>query len=650
MQVLASGLSGEASVGGAGGAVADLHGWSVGEPEAFWREVWDFCGVAASVPPTRVVDDPLKMPGARWFEGARLSFAENLLAAREASARRPEAIVAHNELGRTTAIGWDDLRARVGRFAAALGRAGVAQGDRVAGFLPNIPEAIVAALATSRLGAIWSSCSPDFGTEAVLDRFGQIEPRVLVCARGALWQGEWSDTLARAALVASRLPTLEAVVVADYGSEADGPEAGGGDLSAVPRAVTWSDFVAAAADAPDPPFAQLPFDHPLYILYSSGTTGPPKCIVHGQGGTLVQHMKELVLHCDVRPGDALCYYTTTGWMMWNWMVSALATGATVVLYDGSPMHASPERMWDLVAQERVTHLGTSAKYLALAEKRGLRPAEGRDLGSLRTIFSTGSPLLPASFDWVYEQVKRDLHLASISGGTDLISCFVLGDPTAPVWRGEIQCAGLGMRVEVWDEDGRELPPRRTGELVCTRAFPSMPVGFWDDEGGSKYRAAYFEHFGERSDRRIWRHGDWVERTKHGGFVIHGRSDATLNPGGVRIGTAEIYRQVERIDEVVEAVAVGQEWKGSERIALFVVLREGTALDDELRSRIREVIREGASPRHVPAVIESVPALPRTVSGKVSEIAVRRAIHGLPVDNRDALANPEALEDFPRSRP
>ena len=637
--MLGSGLTGETSVGGAGGAVADIHAWSVGAPEEFWRELWDFCGVVASTPPTGVVDDPLRMPGARWFEGARLNFAENLLAERPGGMRRAEAIVAHNELGRTVAIGWDELRTQVARFAAALERAGVRQGDRVAGFLPNIPEAVVAALATSTLGAIWSSCSPDFGTEAVLDRFGQIEPKVLVCARGALWQGEWSDSVARAAVVASRLPTLEVAVVADYGSEA-----GAGDLSAIPRALTWSDFVAAAADTPDPAFAPLPFDHPLSILYSSGTTGPPKCIVHGQGGTLVQHLKELVLHCDVRPGDALCYYTTTGWMMWNWMVSALGTGASLVLYDGSPLHASPERMWDLVAEERVTHFGTSAKYLALAEKRRLSPAGGRDLAALRAIFSTGSPLLPASFDWVYEEVKPDVHLASISGGTDIISCFVLGDPTAPVWRGEIQCAGLGMRVEIWDDEGRELPPRRKGELVCTRAFPSMPVGFWDDPDGTKYRAAYFEHFGH-GERLVWRHGDWIERTKHGGFVIHGRSDATLNPGGVRIGTAEIYRQVERLDEVEEAVAVGQEWKGSERIALFVVLRDGAALDDALRGRIRDVIREGASPRHVPAVIESVPSLPRTVSGKVSEIAVRRAIHGLPADNLDALANPDALEHF-----
>jgi acetoacetyl-CoA synthetase len=647
--VLASGLSGEGPGLGRGGAVADLHAWSVGAPEAFWRELWHFCGVVASDGPGRVVDDPSRMPGARWFQDARLNFAENVLAERGAGARRPEAIVACNEQGRTGAVGWDELGRRVRRFASALERTGVGPGDRVTGFLPNIPEAVIAMLATSTLGAIWSSCSPDFGTDAVLDRFGQIEPKVLVCARGALWSGEWRDTLERTRAIASRLPSLRAAVVADYGSEA-----ASGEASSVPRGLSWDDFVGApagggshggatarATGGDGPAFRRLPFDHPLYILYSSGTTGPPKCIVHGQGGTLVQHLKELVLHCDVGAGDALCYYTTCGWMMWNWMVSAVATGATIVLYDGSPLHATPERMWDVVAAERVTHLGTSAKYLALAEKRGLRPAEGRDLSSLRTILSTGSPLLPASFDWVYGHVKQDVHLASISGGTDLISCFVLGDPTAPVWRGEIQCAGLGMRVEVWDADGRPQPPGRKGELVCTLAFPSMPVGFWDDPDGARYRAAYFQHF----DRPVWRHGDWIEWTPRGGYVIHGRSDATLNPDGVRIGTAEIYRQVERLDEIVESVAVGQDWEGSERIVLFVVLRPGHDLDDELRTRIRDVIREGASPRHVPAVIEAVPELPRTVSGKVSEIAVRRVIHGLPVENADALANPAALAHF-----
>ncbi len=619
----------------AAGLVAALHPWSVRDPEAFWRSIWDFHGVVSSEARAVAVDDPGQMPGARWFEGARLNFAENLLADRGGT-RRAEALVACDERGRTASLGWDELRTEVARFAAALARVGVEPGDRVAGFLPNIPEAVVAMLATSSLGAVWSSCSPDFGTDGVLDRFGQIEPKVLVAARGALWGGRWIDSVERTATIASRLPSAEVVVFADYGHEA-----GSGDLSAVPRAVTWHDFVGDAPAAPAPAFRPLPFDHPLYILYSSGTTGVPKCIVHGQGGTLLQHLKELSLHADLKAGDALCYYTTCGWMMWNWMVSALALGVTVILYDGSPLHLRDSRMWDLVDAERLTHFGTSAKYLALAEKKKLRPAETHDLGSLRAILSTGSPLLPASFDWVYGSVKRDVHLASISGGTDIVSCFVLGDPTAPVRRGEIQAPGLGMAVEVWGEDGRPAPPGAKGELVCTRAFPSMPVGFWNDPDGSKYRAAYFEHF----ERPVWRHGDWIEQTPSGGYVIHGRSDATLNPGGVRIDTAEIYRQVERLEEVLESLAVGQSWDGSERIVLFVVLREGVSLDNALRRRIRARIREGATARHVPAVIESVTALPRTVSGKVSEIAVRRILHGLPVENADALANPEALEYF-----
>jgi acetoacetyl-CoA synthetase len=614
------------------GIAAALHPWSVEDPASFWSAVWDFTGVIASARGTGVVDDPTRMPGARWFEGARLNFAENLLAERGGAAR--EAIVAWNEEGRTRSLEWGELRREVALLAAALRRVGVGPGDRVAAFLPNIPEAIVAMLATASLGGVWSSCSPDFGTDAVLDRFGPVEPKVLVAARGALWAGRWNDCMARTREIAARLPSLAAVVVADYGARADS-----GDLD-IPKAVPWEDFLDTGDDAP-PTFAQRPFDHPLYVLYSSGTTGPPKGIVHGQGGTLLQHLKELVLHSDVRPGDRLLYHTTTGWMMWNWMVSALAAGATVVLYDGSPLHPSAERMWDIVEAEPLTHFGTGARYLAVAEKQGLRPGDTHDLTSLRTILSTGSPLAPESFDWVHGRVKDDLHLASISGGTDIVSCFVLGDPTAPVYRGEIQTAGLGMRVEVWNETGNRLPAKTKGELVCTRAFPSMPIGFWNDPDGTRYRAAYFEQFG----RPVWRHGDWIERTEHGGFVIHGRSDATLNPGGVRIGTAEIYRQVERFGEIADCVVVGQRWEGDERIVLFVVMKEGATLDDALRARIRTAIRERVSPRHVPAVVVAVPEIPRTVSGKVSEIAVRRVIHGEPVRNADALANPGALEHY-----
>ena len=615
--------------------MAALHEWSIREPSTFWSEVWDFCDMRGSERATEVVDDPTRMPGARWFSGSRLNFAENLLADRHVAERRPEALVAWNEDGPASSVTWEDLKEQVAHFAAGLRRAGVAPGDRVAGLLPNIPEAVIAMLATSSLGAVWSSSSPDFGVDGVLDGFTQIEPKVLVCARGTMWNGSWLGSLERVRAIVERLPSVVAVVVADYGEEADST-----DLESIRHAVPWNEF-ASTSDTPTPTFVQLPFDHPLYVLYSSGTTGIPKCIVHGQGGTLIQHLKEHVLHCDLGPGDTLFYYTTCGWMMWNWMASSLASGVTIVLYDGSPFQATPERMWDVVDAERVDVFGTSAQYLALAEKRGLCPRTSHDLSSLRTILSTGSPLLPQSFDWVYGSVKADVHLASIAGGTDLVACFVGGNPAASVFRGEIQTAGLGMSVEVWDAEAVELPPAQTGELVCTRAFPSVPIRFWNDPGDVRFRAAYFEH----TVRPAWRHGDWIEGTEHGGFVIHGRSDATLNPGGVRIGTAEIYRQVERLDEVVESVAVGQQWEGDERIVLFVVLRDGVELDDDLRARIRTEIKSNSSPRHIPKVVLSVPAIPRTISGKVSEIAVRRAVHGLTVENVDALANPESLAHF-----
>ena len=465
--------------------MAALHQWSLREPSTFWSEVWDFCGMRSSEPATEVVDDPTRLPGARWFSGSRLNFAENLLADRHVAERRPEAIVAWNEGGRSSSVTWEELKERVAHFAAGLRRAGVAPGDRVAGLLPNIPEAIIAMLATSSLGAIWSSSSPDFGVDGVLDRFSQIEPKVLVCARGTMWNGSWIDSLERMRAIVARLPSVSVVVVADYGAEA-----GSTDLEGIHNAVRWNEF-AAPSDAPTPTFVQLPFDHPLYVLYSSGTTGIPKCIVHGQGGTLIQHLKEHVLHCDLRPGDALFYYTTCGWMMWNWMVSALASGVTIVLYDGSPFQATPERMWDIVDAERVDVFGTSAKYLALAEKRGLRPRESHDLSSLNTILSTGSPLLPQSFDWVYGSVKTDVHLASIAGGTDLVGCFVLGNPAGPVYRGEIQTAGLGLvhvatsealaRVsgKLYSLQGAEGLSRQAGCTLpsaehCGQAKPTLP--------------------------------------------------------------------------------------------------------------------------------------------------------------------------------
>jgi acetoacetyl-CoA synthetase len=620
-------------------AVSDfsaLYRWSVERPESFWPEVWRFCGVVAEEQPGKDPWDSVVLGldrmgppdpelGPRWFGGARLNFAENLLRYRD----EREALVFWNERGRGRALTYRELGAQVGMVAGALERQGIGPGDRVAGFLPNLPEAVIAMLATASLGAIWTSCSPDFGANGVLDRFGQIRPRILFCADGYLYAGKAIDSLARVRDVLQRLPEIERVIVVPYLD--DRP-----DLSGITGGVHWSDWLRTEVAAG--PSRRFPFDHPLYIMYSSGTTGLPKCMVHGAGGTLLQHLKELVLHTDLTRDDRIFYFTTCGWMMWNWLVSGLAAGATVVLFDGAPL-SPPTVLWDMAERERITVFGTSAKYLALAEKQGLRPGSTHDLAALRTILSTGSPLAPSGFDYVYREIKRDLHLASISGGTDIISCFALGNPIAPVWPGELQTRGLGMAVEVFDEDGRPVRGR-DGELVCTRAFPSMPVSFWNDPEGAKYQAAYFEHY-----PGVWRHGDWVRLTEHDGLVISGRSDATLNPGGVRIGTAEIYRQVEQLPEVIESLVVGQEWEGDVRIVLFVRLRPDLHLDDALRDRIRKRIREHASPHHVPRRIVQVADIPRTISGKITELAVREMIHGRPVTNREALANPAALELF-----
>ena len=620
-------------------AVSDfsaLYRWSVERPESFWPEVWRFCGVVAEERPGKDPWDDVVLGldrmgppdpelGPRWFGGARLNFAENLLRYRD----EREALVFWNERGRGRTLTYRELADQVGMVAAALERQGIGPGDRVAGFLPNLPEAVIAMLATASLGAIWTSCSPDFGANGVLDRFGQIRPRILFCADGYLYAGKTIDSLARVRDVLQRLPEIERVIVVPY--LGDRP-----DLSGIAGGVHWSDWLRT--DAAAGPSRRFPFDHPLYIMYSSGTTGLPKCMVHGAGGTLLQHLKELVLHTDLTRDDRIFYFTTCGWMMWNWLVSGLAAGATVVLFDGAPL-SPPSVLWDMAARERITVFGTSAKYLALAEKEGLRPGSTHDLAALRAILSTGSPLAPSGFDYVYREIKRDLHLASISGGTDIISCFALGNPIGPVWPGELQTRGLGMAVEVFDEDGRPVRGR-DGELVCTRAFPSMPVSFWNDPDGAKYHAAYFEHY-----PGAWRHGDWARLTEHDGVVISGRSDATLNPGGVRIGTAEIYRQVEQLPEVIESLVVGQEWEGDVRIVLFVRLRADLELDDALRTRIRKRIREHASPHHVPRRIVQVADIPRTISGKITELAVREMIHGRPVTNREALANPAALELF-----
>ncbi len=611
-------------------AVADLWRWSVEHPERFWQDLWRRCGVVASQEASRVLDRPDAMPGARWFPDARLNFAQNLLRRRDGT----PAIVFVGEDGRRRELSWAELWDRVTALAAALIRDGIGLDDRVAGYLPNVPETIVAMLATSSIGAVWSSCSPDFGTRGVLDRFGQIEPKALVTVDGYLYGGKRLDLRPKLAEIVAGLPSLRRVVVVPFLDEQ--PE-----LGTIPSAVTLDAYCAGPATPLR--FEQLPFDYPLYVLYSSGTTGMPKAIVHGQGGTLLQHLKEHRLHTDLRPGDRLFYYTTCGWMMWNWLASGLASEATLVLYDGSPFHPGPSVLWDLAQRERITVFGTSAKYIDALKKAGAAPARSHDLSTLRSILSTGSPLLAESFDYVYEDIKADVHLASISGGTDIVSCFVLGNPAGPVWRGEIQMRGLGMAVDILDASGRPVRGER-GELVCTKPFPSMPVGFWNDPDGSRYRKSYFDRF-----PGVWCHGDFAELTPHDGVIIYGRSDAVLNPGGVRIGTAEIYRQVEQVDEVLEAVCVGQDWQGDVRIVLFVRLRDGLVLDDALRERIRRQIRNNTTPRHVPAKILQVADIPRTMSGKITELAVRDVIHGRSVANVDALANPQALALF-RDRP
>ncbi len=606
----------------------DLHSWSITHPGAFWQAVWDTCGVIGDKGVAPYAIDGNKMPGARFFPQARLNFSENLLRKRDHS----PALVFWAEDKVKRAMSWAQLTAQATQFQACLDELEVAPGSRIAAMMPNMPETMAAMLGATASGAVWSSCSPDFGVKGVLDRFGQIEPEVLVTCDGYYYNGKVFSITEKLREIVPALPSLKRVVVVPFAGD------GADTVGALANATNWNDDVLSRAPGV-PRFEQLPFDHPLYILFSSGTTGVPKCIVHSVGGTLLQHQKEQVLHCDLKEGERLFFFTTCGWMMWNWLATALAAKATLMLYDGSPFHPSGEILFDYAEAERFDLFGTSAKYIDALKKAGLKPRESHDLSRVRIMMSTGSPLAPESFDYVYSDIKPDIHLASMSGGTDIISCFVLGNPVKPVWRGEIQCAGLGMATDVFDENGRSMP-RGKGELVCANTFPSMPIGFWNDPDGRKYHNAYFARFDN-----IWCHGDFAEWTDHGGMIIHGRSDATLNPGGVRIGTSEIYRQVEQLEEVVESIVIGQDWDHDVRVVLFVVLAEGVALSDDLVGDIKRRIREGASPRHVPAKIVAVRDIPRTKSGKITELAVRDLVHGREIKNKEALANPEALELF-----
>ncbi|MFZ3025165.1 acetoacetate--CoA ligase [Pseudomonas sp.] len=605
-----------------------LHAWSVAQREAFWQAIVDFFDIRFSTPATAVLQEGPAMPSGHWFPGATLNFAEQLLRRRDTH----PALVAIGEDDSREQLSYAELAAHVAGLQQQLKALGVGIGDRVAAFMPNTWQTVVGMLASASLGATWSSCSPDFGTQGVIDRFGQIEPKVLIACGGYRYAGKAIDLTGKLNEILARLPSLSQLIVVPYAR----PEAQPGDYQTQARVALWDDFYQAGGE---PKFVAVAFEQPLYILYSSGTTGVPKCIVHGVGGTLLQHVKELGLHTDLTADDTLFYYSTCGWMMWNWLVSGLALGATLVLFDGSPFHPGPERLIDLIDAENISIFGTSAKYLAALEKAGAKPASTHTLTRLKTILSTGSPLSHESFEYVYREIKSDLCLSSISGGTDIVSCFALGNPVLPVWRGELQCKGLGMDVQVWNDAGQPVLGEK-GELVCAQHFPSMPVGFWHDPNGEKFQAAYFDTF-----PGVWAHGDYAEVTEHAGLLIHGRSDAVLNPGGVRIGTAEIYRQVEKIEAVLESIAIGQQWHDDVRVVLFVRLREGIELSDALQAEIRQVIRTNTTPRHVPAKIIAVADIPRTISGKIVELAVRNVVHGQPVKNTDALANPQALALF-----
>ena len=604
-----------------------LYEWSIENIADFWSTMWEYADIIASRPYEQVIDDAVKMPGASWFSGARLNFAENLLRYRDDRV----ALIFKGEGQESTRMTYAELYDEVARLARALKDAGVVSGDRVVGFMPNMPAAMIAMLAATSIGAVWSSCSPDFGIKGVLDRFGQIKPKVLFTANGYFFKGKKLDSLVRIADIIKQLPSIEKVVVVPYIESEP-------DISALPNAVHYEAFKSAQSNL-DIKFEQLPFEHPLYIMYSSGTTGLPKCMVQSAGGILIHHLKELVLHTNLKREDTIFYFSTCGWMMWNWLTSSLAVGATLVLFDGNPFHPHPGALWEMAQDEKITVFGTSAGYIAALINAGVKPGQTYNLSSLRAVLSTGSPLSIEGFEYIYDEVKADLQLASIAGGTDLNGCFALGNPMGPVYAGELQCRGLAMDVRAFDEAGSELI-NEEGELVCCKPFPSMPIHFWDDPDGSKYHSAYFDVYDN-----IWRHGDFVTVTDRGGVVMLGRSDATLNPGGVRIGTAEIYRQVEQMEEIDDSVVIGQNWNNDIRVILFVQLAAGCELTDELKDKIKQTIRINASPRHVPAKILSVPAVPYTLNMKKVELAVKKIVQGQPVLNKDALSNPEALDYY-----
>ena len=606
---------------------ASLYDWSIENISDFWAAFWDFADIIHSKGYDQVIDNPKKMPGARWFSGAELNFAENLLRYRDERA----ALIFKGEGQPSTRLTYAQLYDEVARLAKALKDLGIRPGDRVVGFMPNMPESMIAMLAATSMGAAWSSCSPDFGIKGVLDRFGQIKPRVLFTANGYFFKGKAIDSLERISNILKELPSIEKVVVVPYTEQEP-------NIGAVANAVHYQDFRSSESGL-EIEFKQLPFEHPLYIMYSSGTTGLPKCMVQSAGGILVHHLKELMLHTDLKREDTIFYFTTCGWMMWNWLTSSLAAGASLVLYDGNPFHPHPGALWEMAQNEKISVFGTSAGYIAALQNAGVKPGKSYDLKSMRAVLSTGSPLSIEGFEFIYAEVKNNLQLASISGGTDLNGCFALGNPMGPVYAGELQCRGLAMDVRAFDALGNELIDEQ-GELVCCKPFPSMPIYFWDDPDGSKYHNAYFDVF-----PNVWRHGDFITVTRRGGVVMHGRSDATLNPGGVRIGTAEIYRQLEQMAEIDDSVVVGQDWKNDVRVILFVKLAAGVELTAELKNKIKQTIRTNASPRHVPAKIISVPDIPYTLNMKKVELAVKKVIQGQAVRNKDALSNPQALDYY-----